>query len=369
MTQQQWGQQPGRGWPQQPPQQWQQTNWNRPPAQWPQQYPGQQFPVQQYPQGPNRPPRKSGALKLLLLGVVAVLAVGFFFISLGNYLQGDEVAQPVPGASGDPTAPPEEVPPPDFNPPDLPMPRTYDEAEQWLVNNAVYAESVTVPTNCALTEVDAVNASVAELEDHLNNLTACLWTVWHRPLEAAGFEMPRPPVTVYNQPITTACGEQDDVNAIYCAGDQRVYYAKPLYRIFPADVARIPFMPDTVIGHEFGHAIQARTGILVSNIAFEQQASDEKEKSDLSRRAEQQADCLAGQFLQSVAQASGMTNSNIDGLQTVIANIGDDVLSGKPGYVGDHGSSEARTRWFNKGLSQTSIAQCNTWTAPSSQVR
>jgi predicted metalloprotease len=306
----------------------------------------------------------------VLLGLVAVIAVGFFAISLQHYLTADvSVAQqPLPETVEPPA---EQIPEPDFNPPDIPIPDTYEEARQWLDDNAVYAESVTVPTDCALTEVDATTAGVRELEDHLNNLTGCLWMVWHKPLEAAGFVMPRPPVTVYDQPITTACGDQDSINAVYCAGDQRVYYAQALHRVFPPEIGRIPFMPDMVIGHEFGHAIQARTGILISELAFEQQATEDKDTEQaevLSRRAEQQADCLAGQFLQSVAQASGMTSDNLAGLQTVSANLGDDVLTGKPGYVGDHGSSEARQRWFTTGLTQTSIAQCNTWTVPDDQV-
>ncbi|MEA4945079.1 MAG: neutral zinc metallopeptidase [Propionicimonas sp.] len=397
MTQQPWGQsgaqrpgsyQGGPGWPQQPGQAqgWQQPYGQQPgwghgqapwPAQaptqyqgqWPGQYPGR-APVQQYPGAPSQPPRKQGSpLKLLLLGLVAVVALGFFFISLKHYLDGgQDVVTPQPGSTLPPAVAPEDIPEPDYNPSDLPMPTTYAEAEQWLTDNPVYAQSVAVPTNCALTRVDAVNASVSELEDHLNNLTGCLWVVWSPPLEAAGFEMPRPPVTVYNQPITTGCGQLEDVNAVYCAGDQRVYYAKPLYKIFPADVARLPFMPDMVIGHEFGHAIQARTGILISDLALEQKM-DEDEATVMSRRAEQQADCFAGQFLQAVSQATGMSQDNLTNLKLIAANLGDDVLTGQPGYVGDHGSSAARERWFTKGLTETSMGQCNTWTVPAGQVR
>ena len=85
-----------------------------------------------------------------------------------------------------------------------------------------------------------------------------------------GLPAPRPPVTVYTEPITTGCGSLDDVNAVYCAADQHIYYAKPLYKIFPADQQKAPFVVEAVLAHEFGHTIQARSGILIASMAWEQ---------------------------------------------------------------------------------------------------
>ena len=38
-----------------------------------------------------------------------------------------------------------QVPPPDENPPPIPVPQTYEEAEQLITNNPFYAQTVPVP--------------------------------------------------------------------------------------------------------------------------------------------------------------------------------------------------------------------------------
>ncbi len=236
---------------------------------------------------PPRRPQRRNPLHSLLLGLVLVVGIGLFAITLMDYLSPEpQVAGPngtrttAPGPSptqpAQPTEPPQPtvaVPAPDTDPPEIPQPETYGEAEAWLIANPVYDQTAPVPTECAVPLIDIRTAPVGELSAHLNDLTACLWRVWSDPLEQAGYKMPRPPVTVYTEPITSGCGQLDEVNAVYCAADQRIYYAKPLWKIFPSDQQGMPFVVESVIAHEFGHAIQARTGILISSMAFEQQAS------------------------------------------------------------------------------------------------
>ena len=400
VTQQPWGQQqPQQSWP---PPSWptQQTQQSRPATSWPTQqtgqwvqqpgqysggqYPGGQYPGGQYPGGFQPRPRRSNPLRTIFLAIMLIIGIGFLLVSLSSFLSGGDESEKVLPDSTVTTAPEEpgtgtgagtgtavDVPTePDFNPPDLPMPTTYRQATQWVRTNAVYDQSVTVPTNCGLTQIDPTTASAGALEKHLNQMVTCLLAVWLPPMEAAGFEVPRPPVTVYTQPITTGCGQQDDLyNASYCAGDQRIYYGKQLYRIFPRDVATPPFMIDMVMGHEFGHLLQARTGILVSATALGQQNDDSDEQESYDRRLEQQADCWAGTFLTAVGEASQISESQQRGLQQVAYNLGDDVLSGKSGYVGGHGSGKARQRWFTTGQATDQAGTCNTFTVPESQVR
>ncbi|MFZ1911055.1 MAG: neutral zinc metallopeptidase [Propionicimonas sp.] len=394
MTQQPWGPPQGQSaaWPQpiaaqRSAQQWPApTGWPQPNG-WPQQTgrpqyqatPGVQPGGFQYPQGGYQPPKRRRPFRSFLMAAALVIGLGFFLVSLMQYLgdQGPESEQstqtPAPGQPSQTTTPtssaaPSGVAKPDTNPPEIPSPRTYEQAEQWLVANAIYSETVPVPTNCTVGQLNPTTASVKQLENHLNNLTGCLVMVWQDPVTRAGFQLPRPPVTVYTEPITTACGTLDEVNAVYCAGDQRIYYAKDLYRIFPPEIAKLPFMVDMVIGHEFGHGIQARTGILVSSMAFEQQVS-KSDAASLSRRLEQQADCLSAQFLNSVAEASAMSETDQKGLKVIAYNLGDDVLSGKVGYVGDHGSGKARQRWFTAGLGSADVGVCNTYTVDEAKVR
>ncbi len=323
------------------------------------------------------PPRRSGGgIKVLLLA-----AIGLFFViglaaSLASHLsdspEDGETYQPWPpsGRTVPQTAPTTAVPAPDMHPSDLPQPDTYAQADKWMKNNALYDESIMVPTNCAVDPVNIQTASTNTLEKHLNELTACLWTVWDPPVTATGDELPRPPVTVYTSSITTACGKLNDVNAVYCGGDQRIYYAKQLYKIVPSSLRSTPFIADTVIAHEFGHTIQARTGILVSESAWEQRSTTSDSSAlELSRRLEMQADCFAGMFTSSVAQANDLSASDLNKLGSMIHNLGDDVLTGEPGYVDNHGSGDARETWFTAGQSSSQIATCNTFSAPSSSVR
>lgn len=342
---------------------------------------------------PPQSPRGGNSLKLVLVGIAAAVAVGFFAFSLTSYLNGpSEVVGPNPNPGttrpgeptpeptpqiGDTPAPPVGVPEPEFEPPELPFPKTWQEVDDWLVNNAVYTASVEVPTNCTLGRIDVQNTTVEALQEHLNNLTGCLMMVWQEPIAKAGFVMPRPPITVYTTetPITTACGVIDDLNAAYCPADQRMYYHAQIHTIFERnnpEVVDNAFLPDLIMGHEFGHAIQGRTGIIGARVMAQVRADDNNDKAlrlELSRRNELQADCFAGAFLNAVAQASRMTDEERAGILAMSNAIGDDSLSGRPGVVADHGWGVNREYWTATGMSTNQQNVCNTYVAPSEQVQ
>lgn len=318
-------------------------------ASYPTQYPSQG----QQPYYSPQPPRRGGGATRLILGLGTLVGIALVGLVLANLLNSPQV----------------HVPKPDTSPPALPQPTTYGEAEEWVINNSFYQEALAGQVDCAVPELDMTTASVDELEDHLNQLTACLWRVWDKPVEDSGYQLPRPPVTVYNQPITTGCGELDDVNAVYCAADQRIYYAKPLWKIFPKDQQQQRFVVESVLAHEFGHTLQARTGILISGIALEQNSTTENQAKQISRRIEVQADCLSGMFVYSVADASQLNTEDLESLGKVFYNLGDDVLTGKPNYVGDHGLGASREYWYRTGLASQDVGKCNTFLAPPAEVR
>ena len=280
---------------------------------------------------------------------------------------------PAPQVPGDPTSPYQNEgyapPPPTRNPPAVPGPRNMDAAGRLVQANPLYDQAIPTPTNCQMVDIDINRASPSEKERHFNELMGCLMTVFAGPVEGSGFEMPRPPVVVYSRPIKTACGDFSEVNAAYCTGDQRVYYANSLLRAFPPDVANADHAAEMVLAHEFGHAVQARTAILISEKYLEQDARSERAALELSRRTEVQADCLSGQYIRSVAQSQSLGPAELEGLSALAWNLGDDVLSGQPGYSGGHGSGNARRDWFNRGLSSDSIAVCNSFVAASDAVR
>lgn len=260
-------------------------------------------------------------------------------------------------------------PPADLSPSSLPGPRTLSAAEQLVTDNPLYAQPVVTPTNCAMGPLDMVNSSRGAMQTHLNDLMGCLMRVYDEPVTQAGFEMPRPPVTVYDQPITTACGDFNEVNAAYCSGDQRIYYARPLLEALGSRASTTDYAAETILAHEFGHAVQARTAILISEKVLEQQAGTEAAAMDYSRRTEVQADCLAGLYVGSVAQSQGLGNAELARLSGLMYNLGDDVLSGQTGYSASHGTGDARRAWFERGVSTPRIGTCNAFTASADAVR
>lgn len=323
------------------------------------------------------PPRRRGPSLAGLVLRLALLVVGLVVVS--SLLNGLRDAA---GQASGPTAPGTQVPgtspyvnerysppPADMNPPAIPGPRDLSAAQALTQRNPLYDSEVPAPTRCDLAQVDGTSASRGQLERHLNELMGCLMTAWEGPVTDAGFTMPRPPVVVYNSPVRTACGTFEEVNAAYCSGDQRVYYAQSLLRAFPPALRQSPYAIEMIIAHEFGHAIQARTAILASEKRLEQRATSEAAALELSRRTEVQADCFAGQFVRSVAQSQALGAPELESLGNFTYNLGDDVLTGQPGFSEGHGLGSSRQAWFERGVADGSVATCNAFVAPAAQVR
>jgi predicted metalloprotease len=260
-----------------------------------------------------------------------------------------------------------QVPSPDRNPPPIPVPETYDQAEQWITESPFYNQTVPAPVRCNSQPINVVTASDAQLKSHFEGLMECLVRVWEPPVTDAGFIIVRPTVTIYGEELTTKCG-QTGINAFYCTADQQVYYSKLLPQALPT-VRRNKWTADIVMAHEFGHALQGRTGILISAHALGQNSGDEATGLQYSRRLETQADCLSGMFLRAVSQSIGMQQQDVDGILGIYAAIGDDELSGNPDVVGNHGLARSRKYWGTIGLGTSAVGECNTFTVPSRLVR
>jgi predicted metalloprotease len=318
-------------------------------------------PYGQPPRGPA-PRRRSSIGALLKTGMV----LGLFLVAalvLSNLATGG-------GSTDNNTAYQNDdyqVPPPAANPPALPQPETYEEAEQLLVANPLYEQTAPSPVRCTAEPINVSRASDRAVEDHFNELMECLVRVWQPPLDAAGWEIVRPSVTVYGREITTRCGKSE-VNAFYCGADQQVYYSNLLDDAVPV-VATDKWGADVVMAHEFGHALQARTAILISSQALGQQSGDESTELELSRRLEVQADCMSGMSLRSISSALSIQQSDVRGILDVYRAVGDDTVSGDSGIVGNHGLARSREYWGQTGLNSADVASCNTYTAKANLVR
>jgi len=259
------------------------------------------------------------------------------------------------------------VPPPDTSPPPLPVPETVGEAESAIEKNPFYRQTAPNPVRCSTQPINVNTADNEQLQAHFEGLMECLVRVWEPPVTAAGWQIVRPTVTVYGARITTRCGETD-VNAFYCAADQQIYYSNRLPAAVPV-VRREKWAADVVMAHEFAHALQARTAILISAKALGQQSGSKQTDLELSRRLETQADCLSGMFLNAVKQSLGIQPSDRDGIEDTYTAVGDDVLSRQPNIVGNHGLGRSRRYWGAAGYNSSEVATCNTFIAERSLVR
>ncbi|MFP5282681.1 MAG: neutral zinc metallopeptidase [Actinomycetes bacterium] len=317
----------------------------------------------QYPPGPAMPPprRRRNPLASLLRALVFLTLVSVVGMVLINSMAGTQ-APAAPYQNED-----YRVPPPDLSPPPLPVPETVGEAEAYIAENRFYEQTAPVPVRCSAPPINVRTADDDQLQAHFEGLMECLVRVWEQPVAAAGWEMVRPTVTIYGSRVTTKCGTTE-VNAFYCAADQQIYYSNRLSDAVTI-VRRNKWAADVVMAHEFGHALQARTAILISAKALGQQSGSQQTELELSRRLETQADCFSGMFMRAVADSVGIAPSDREGIEDTYTAVGDDVLSGQANINGNHGLGRSRRYWGAAGLDTSRVGDCNTFVVERSLVR
>ncbi len=87
--------------------------------------------------------------------------------------------------------------------------------------------------------------------------------------------------------------------------------------------------------------------------------------TEFYRRFELEADCLAGVWIQA-SEAWAKSDRFRSEMRAVLSSIGDYSLSGqRPGspsvLAGVHGTSDQRTRWFERGAQSGDLKSCNTF--------
>ena len=304
------------------------------------------------------PPKQRHPLRLVVLALIALAVV-----ALGALVVTGLVSSPTVQYQNDDY----EVPPPDLNPPPIPLPETYEQANDWVTNNLFYAQTTPVPVRCNSQPINVTTATDAQLKAHFEGLMECLMRVWQPPVTAANWKLVRPSVTIYGEKITTKCGESG-INAFYCSADQQVYYSNQLPTVLES-ASENKWTADVVMAHEFGHAIQGRTGILISAHALGQNSGDQATDLQYTRRLETQADCFSGMFVRAVSVSLGVQQEDTDGILAIYVAIGDDTLSGDPQILGNHGLARSRKYWGTTGLRTSAVGDCNTFVAPPNLVR
>lgn len=193
-------------------------------------------------------------------------------------------------------------------------------------------------------------------------------TTWQRQFAQQNQRYAKPQLVLYRGATRSACGlGQAAMGPFYCPADRKIYLDLGFFDDLsqrhnaPGDFARA-----YVIAHEVGHHVQNLLGIS-EQVQRARQSMDETASNALSVRQELQADCFAGLWGRDADQRADLLEAgDVEEALVAAGAIGDDRLQAQArGYVTPdsftHGSSEQRVRWFRTGMTQGSMAACDTF--------
>lgn len=214
-----------------------------------------------------------------------------------------------------------------------------------------------------------------ELAKFSRQILAGTEDVWAQEFKKMGKEYVPPRLVLYTGSTQSACGQgQASMGPFYCSGDQAVYidlsFFMDMKRTLGADG---DFAYAYVIAHEVGHHVQYLLGDL--NEAHSRMAGlPERESNKISVRLELQADFYAGVWAHhDNALFGSLEPGDVEEAIDCARKIGDNYLQEKArGYsqpeTFNHGTSEQRSRWLNKGIATGDIRQGNTFALSDSQL-
>jgi uncharacterized protein len=208
----------------------------------------------------------------------------------------------------------------------------------------------------------------ANLASYGERLVRCLVKAFAKPLAAHGIELSTPKIKAYRKTIKTPCGRfnQRGAPAYYCSATRTIYW--PVTGDDGPEAytyARLGYVG--LVAHEFGHHLQATSGMLGEYGLRAYRTKSRSERYLLSRRLELQAQCFEGIFLAAAAQSLGLSSDDRYQLRIWHTYTGDE--DPPTGRKPDHGSSAAQIRWLNRGLDSADFGRCNTWKAKKKSVK
>jgi predicted metalloprotease len=203
------------------------------------------------------------------------------------------------------------------------------------------------------------------LREMLTDLGAELNTFWKDNLGDAGTWQDAV-VKVVEQAGQTECGQTDATNTgpAYCETDATMVLPIAFFRdrlVGATDDGGNDAAVAAVVGHEFGHHVQALSGI--SKTIGDAAASRPEVANLLSVTTELGADCFMGAWLSTLRDEGRIEEGDIDEVLAALARLGDDQLTADAGQAADastfdHGTSAQRDYWFAKGYDTGDVEAC-----------
>lgn len=213
------------------------------------------------------------------------------------------------------------------------------------------------------------SAEENELAEFASVILAETETVWDELFEQEGLKYEYPTLVLYTDYVQSACGNATSATGpFYCPGDNSVYIDLSFYEELKQNFkAPGDFAFAYVIAHEVGHHVQKQLGITDQVMGLRDRLS-EKDFNQYMVRLELQADYFAGVWAHYVERANLLDAGDINEALNAASAVGDDRIQSEAwGYVVPdkftHGTSEQRTRWFNKGFESGTIRDGDTFNA------
>lgn len=234
-----------------------------------------------------------------------------------------------------------------------------------LAENPLFAGDVGTPAvTCNLAGWQTSPAGAAAF---FQSALPCLDAAWQPIMEYQGLPFFTPGIAFpegqeWSSPCGSVSGGGGAVAAFYCSEDNTLYM--PFGGLQTDMYGAHPGVYLAVLAHEYGHHVQAMSGVLDAYGQARYDAGVDSEAGlELSRRLELQAQCFSGMFL-AATYGRGSVDDNI----LTEARTSQDRGDHNPGMPRDHGTDEHAIAWWEQGAQLNRTFQCNTWLSPPGDV-
>lgn len=216
-------------------------------------------------------------------------------------------------------------------------------------------QTTQVSSDQSVEELCTANAYATETCNALQSLNE----TWRPEFERADIPFEQPQLVFYSGGVRSGCGSATSAaGPFYCPADQGIYIDTSFYDQLDRQLgASGDFARYYVMAHEYGHHIQALTG--VADAIRSAQSQDRGRANQLQVRMELQADCYAGVW--AGKNRNLIEPGDFEEGMTAASAIGDDALTG--GRVSaenfTHGTSAQRREALRLGISTADESECD----------
>ena len=219
-----------------------------------------------------------------------------------------------------------------------------------LTGSTAPADTSTYVASAITPSLDITQRDVQASNQKVFSAHAALVTMWGADFNKIGHRFAAPYLVPYYGGVRTGCGIMRGGNALYCPGDNTIYFEE-VFVAAQAKSAAQQLGTDGdmaavgIIAHEMGHAVAMQLGH-ISRVSYENEST---------------ADCLAGAFARQAGRDGTLEKGDIEEAFFAMSAAGDPT----PQLTGDsrtdgwilaraarwgHGTREQRMQNFKTGL-------------------